>query len=122
MSHPGRTTIIRHASEHDTAMAIRETHDGVHELIIAQRRFRFGDELGGELLATREEPAKLGVGEHDGRRMKAEATGRHAVIARRATRCVGSGKLPGRTTRSSGIDPPTSHRARISARERRLRP
>jgi hypothetical protein len=80
---------------------IRQTHDGVHPLPITQRLVGLGNELGRELLAAFEEPAKLGVGEHDGRRMKAEATGRHAVIARRATGCVGSGKLPGRTVWSS---------------------
>jgi hypothetical protein len=66
MSDPSRTTIVRHAGEHNAAVAVREAHDGVHQLVIAQRRVRFGDELGGELLAALEEPAKLGVGEHDG--------------------------------------------------------
>ena len=61
--------------EHHAAVTVRETHDGIHQVIVAQRRVAFGQKLGGELFTAREQAANVGVGEHDGQ-MRQEKTAR----------------------------------------------
>jgi hypothetical protein len=58
------SAIVGHANEHDSAVAVGETHHRVHQLIVGQRSTGFREEFGCELLSTREQPAEFFIGYH----------------------------------------------------------
>jgi hypothetical protein len=59
-----RTTIVANANEHDSTVAVGETHRGVHQLFVSQRGVAFREKFGSELLSAREQPAEFFVSEH----------------------------------------------------------
>ena len=60
----GRAAIVVNADEHDTAVAVGEAHNRVHQLVVGQRDVDFREEFGCELFSTRKQPAELFVGDH----------------------------------------------------------
>jgi hypothetical protein len=62
----GRLTTVIDTHEHHTPVAVRETDDRIHQMIVAKRRVTFSEEFSGELFATCEKTANVRVGEHDG--------------------------------------------------------
>ena len=83
----GGNAVIADANEDDTTVSVRQTHDRIHELVVAQRPAALGDEFGGELLAARNEPAKVRVGQHN--------------LGDWCRERVGVGKVPDGTVRST---------------------
>ena len=62
------TPVIIDPREDDAPMPIREAHDRIDEVLIGDRIADLSDELGGKLLAVREEATDILLGEHDGQR------------------------------------------------------
>ena len=89
MPRSGGPAGVVHADEHDTTVAVGQTHHGIHQVVVAERLGAFGQKLGGELFTAGEQAANVGVGQHDPRRAGVGESGRGGV-----------GKLPARRTRS----------------------
>ena len=89
MSRPNDAAVVLNADEHDSSMTVRETHDGVHEIVVSERYVRLGDELSGELLAGCNEAAKLDVGEQNDWRCRRAEDSRVRTASRDAALAVG---------------------------------
>ena len=59
MPRSGRPTNVVDANEHHTAVAVGQTHDGIDEVVIAQRLGAFGQKLGGKLFTAGEQAANV---------------------------------------------------------------
>ena len=60
--------VVGDPREDDTSMPIRTAHDRIDDVIVGNRIADLSDELGGKLLAVREETTDIELGEHDGQR------------------------------------------------------
>jgi hypothetical protein len=55
---------ITDADEHDPTVTVRETHDGIDQVSIADGSFAFRQKLCCELFAAGDETTKVGIREH----------------------------------------------------------
>ena len=89
----GQSPRVIDSDQHDAAVAVRQTHDGIHQVSVAQRRVTFSQKLGGELFTARKQAANVGVGEHDGQ-MRQEKTARIRGSRVSRSRCAGLASYP----------------------------
>lgn len=62
------TPVVGDPCQHDASVTIREAHDRIDDMTVGNRLAHLSDELGGKLLAVREEATDILLGEHDGQR------------------------------------------------------